>query len=89
MSRALVLILPLLIIGCVQDKVEDDSCESLCSVLVKECAFAAYTSTESCTQGCAYKAEQGADVAELLSCVQEADDCDPFALAECEHAHGN
>src|SRR5688500_8087711 len=63
-------------------------CADLCDVLVDECGYAAYPSNESCEQGCAYSASEGADIAAQKSCVESAE-CNTFEIVECEHAHGN
>jgi len=89
MSRGFLWLIPLLLLGCGEEKTDDETCESLCGILVQDCAFAAYPTRDSCTQGCAYRREQGADVDGLLQCVEDAESCDPFAIAECEHASGS
>lgn len=89
MRRALSILIVLAGLGCAEESAGTDAtCQALCDVLVQDCAFAAYPSESSCAQGCAYNQEKGADVDALLECVNDADECDPFAIAECEHAHG-
>jgi hypothetical protein len=89
MSRLFLIILPCLLLGCGEDKAEDPTCEALCSLLVQDCSFAAFPSSTSCDQGCAFSQSEGADVAGLLECVSSADECDPFAIAECQNAFGS
>ena len=89
MLRALLSLGVMLAIGCAEEGADDASCETLCGVLVGQCEFAAYPSSDSCTQGCIYNQAKGADVDALLACVEAAESCDPFAIAECEHAHGS
>jgi len=88
MSRVSLVPLLLIALGCAEEKSEDVACDALCGELVEACEFAAYPTAESCLQGCAYTREQGGDVDELQSCVEQAE-CNPFAIAECEHAHGS
>ncbi len=88
MTRAL--LLPALLFlgpGCWSEEDVDQTCDSLCTLLVQECGYGAFPSRDSCTQGCLFSQEQGADVAAQLECIEEADGCDTFALAECEHAY--
>lgn len=77
-----------LTIGCtpIPEKV-DETCQDLCDELVMVCGFDAYPSKESCTQGCAYNQEKGADTQGQLECVQAAD-CALPQIVECEHAFG-
>ena len=89
MSRLFVSMLLLTALGCSNKEEDDASCAALCSILVQDCAFAAYPSVESCTEGCLYSQEQGADVEDQLECIEDADECDQFAIAECEHAHSD
>ncbi len=63
------------------------TCEHLCDELVEICEYGAYPRFDSCLQGCAWYEEQGADVANELSCVQDAA-CDTFLIVECEHEYG-
>jgi hypothetical protein len=60
-------------------------CDDLCAELVGVCAIEAYPSRDSCVQGCAYRAESGADVAGEAACVADAA-CDLFAVVDCAHA---
>ena len=76
-----------IVAACSRPLSQENICEDLCFELVSHCQYAAFPDYESCMQGCAYDAEQGADVGAELLCVQEAD-CDTFAVVECEHAHG-
>lgn len=59
-----------------------DPCERTCLLLVEQCRFEAYPSTESCLQGCLYDQEQGVDIEAQLACYEEAS-CDPFDTIEC------
>jgi hypothetical protein len=73
--------------GCSTPAESDDFCVQLCDELVGTCGVAAYPSLESCTSGCGYESEQGANIGAHLECVRTAE-CDTFAIVECDHAHG-
>ncbi len=88
MNRCLLLALLIAATGCADDKDADATCNELCDLLVQECGYTAYPSKSSCAQGCLYNQEQGADIEGQLECIQDADGCDTFAIAECEHAYG-
>jgi len=75
--------------GCAADEEVNANCDALCTVLVQECAYTAYPSLDSCMQGCVYNQAQGADVAGQLECIEDAGECDTFAIAECEHAYND
>ncbi len=64
-----------------------DTCQDLCDELVTNCGYGAYPRFDSCLQGCTWYEDQGADVANELSCVQDAA-CDTFLIVECEHEYG-
>jgi hypothetical protein len=88
MRRHFILGAILLTVACGGKEEPDQVCSDMCSVLVRDCSFAAYPSEASCVEGCLYNQEQGADVAAQLECINDAESCDTFAIAECEHAHG-
>lgn len=78
----------LLLAACGSDGVQPGTpCHDLCTELVEECAYEAFPTFGSCLDGCAYGRDQGLDVRAELACVQDAA-CDPFAVVECDHAHG-
>jgi hypothetical protein len=74
------------LVGC-GGAAEDQACDDLCTELMQECGFTAFPDRDSCLQGCAYDAEQGADTTNLLGCVTDAS-CDLAQIVECEHSHG-
>jgi len=63
------------------------ACEALCAELVDVCGLASFPDRDSCLGGCAYEAQEGADVDAYEACASDAA-CDPFALVACEEAHG-
>ena len=65
----------------------EQSCEDACQDLFMECGFEAFPDRSSCTMGCMYEAEQGAQIATLQECVKEAD-CNIFSVIECQNAFG-
>ncbi len=81
------LVLALLLAACGPDRSANTACDEICDELVLRCGYEAFPSYDSCTQGCSYNAEQGADVDGQLDCVVGAE-CDTFAIVECEHAFG-
>lgn len=85
--RLVLVVGPLTLAACPKPLTQENLCEDLCFELVSDCQYEAFPSYESCMQGCAYDAEQGADVGGELQCVQAAE-CDTFAILECEHAYG-
>lgn len=86
MDRRLVLIFAVLC-ACGPDRGAKSECDEMCDVLVLDCGYEAFPSFDSCVQGCTYNADQGADIAGELACVQ-ASECDTFAIVECEHEYG-
>lgn len=80
-----------LLAGCPTAAKEETTCQKLCRDLITLCDYAAYPSTESCENGCEYDAENGADTTGMYTCVLESiegEDCDTFAIVECEHEYG-
>ena len=75
--------------GCSNDKPSDYplGCEESCDQLVSSCEIEAFPSYESCLQGCAFSADNGADVLSLGTCMTDAE-CDLFKITECEHSYG-
>lgn len=86
MIRATLFLLALGATAC-QSKVENETCNTICTELVMNCAYEAYPGMNSCLQGCLYKTEQGAKMDRAQTCIEQAD-CDTFAIIECEHAEG-
>ena len=70
-----------------QSESENQTCEAMCDVLVKECQFEAFPSYGSCLEGCAFNEAEGADVNSQLKCVEDAV-CDTFEIIECENQFG-
>jgi hypothetical protein len=68
-------------------KSASSACDELCADLVTTCQIPAYPTIESCLAGCAYNAEQGADIEGELACIDAAA-CNEFAIVECEHKYG-
>lgn len=66
---------------------EVEACQALCDELVSACGYAAYPDYDSCLLGCAYDAEQGADVDAERTCIEQAQ-CDTFAVVDCAREHG-
>jgi len=62
-------------------------CEPVCDELVDTCALASYPDHDSCMGGCAFLAQEEADLQGYATCVRAAD-CDLFEIIECEHVHG-
>ena len=86
----LILLFALLLTACDgrdRGRTDEDRCEALCSELVGTCAFAAFPSHSSCQSGCMYEDEQGGDIRELESCIEDAA-CDTFAVVQCQRQHG-
>ena len=70
-----------------QSESENQTCEAMCDVLVKECQFEAFPSYGACLEGCAFNEAEGADVNSQLKCVEDAV-CDTFEIIECENQFG-
>ena len=68
-------------------RTDEDRCDALCSELVLTCEFTAFPTQSSCQSGCMYEDEQGGDVRELESCIEDAA-CDTFAVVECQRQYG-
>jgi hypothetical protein len=65
----------------------DAACDELCGMLYEDCAYGAFPSMDSCLEGCAWDAEQGADVEHETDCVADAA-CDTFGVLDCQHRFG-
>lgn len=76
------------VIACATEKATVESaCNDLCNELQGTCDYDAFPDYRSCREGCAYYQEEGVDIEEQLSCVQDAE-CDTFAVLECENQYG-
>jgi hypothetical protein len=80
------MILLIWLFGCAAEA-EKETCELLCDQLYQTCEYGAYPSYDSCLQGCAFDASEGADVDGLQQCVEKAG-CDTFGIVECTHKFG-
>lgn len=87
--RKATLIMILFSMGCTPKEENKDvqECEDLCLELVGSCDLAAYPDLNSCMMGCGYNKEEGGDISNHLSCVQDAE-CDLFQIIECENKYG-
>jgi hypothetical protein len=73
--------------SCTTESGPASPCYNLCQELVQTCEYSAYPSFSSCEEGCLYYQEEGANIEEQLTCIQEAE-CNEFAVIECENEHG-
>ncbi len=63
------------------------TCDAICDDLAGSCGFEAFPDADSCRQGCAYEAEQGAALDTFDLCLVDAD-CDTFEVLRCARNFG-
>ena len=83
--RRILLAAPFWIAAC-NGEAAEETCDDMCRNLVQDCEYGAFPTLESCTQGCLYNQEQGADVVAEWECI-EAAECSSFIIVECEHLY--
>ncbi|MFT7519592.1 MAG: hypothetical protein ACI9MC_001734 [Kiritimatiellia bacterium] len=76
-----------MMLACGSSEETKTACGELCAELVEGCESGAYPDMDSCMNGCALEAEQGANVPEYSTCVEQAE-CDQFAIVDCQDQHG-